>query len=143
MNIDFTSKIVGMIFISLQSAEDMFFLEPYDYVIPCQVKACFMASFVSHYFPFLHDYTLMGEFLKGEGKHTYCCMYHRIPHNFVSFIFYVTSIYNGLLLIFCIVFYCNFSSCGVLRLYLAYSSIFAAWHYLDKILMYHRIPVWQ
>ena len=56
----------------------------------------------------------------------YRCMYHRIPHNFQSFIFYVTSIYHGLLLFFCVVFLCIFSSCGVLRLDLAYSSIFEA-----------------
>ena len=73
----------------------------------------------------------------------YRCMYHRIPHNFLSFIFYVTSIYHGLLLVFWKGFPCSFSSCVVLRLDLAYSSIFEAWHYLDKILMYHRTPVWQ
>ena len=30
----------------------------------------------------------------------YRCIYHRTPHNFLSFIFYVTSIYHGLLLVF-------------------------------------------
>ena len=45
----------------------------------------------------------------------YRCMYHRIPHNFLSFIFYVTSIYHGLLLVFWKGFPCSFSSCWVLR----------------------------
>ena len=77
------------------------------------------------------------------SERSYRCMYHRIPQNFLSFIFYVTSIYHRLLLVFWKGFPCSFSSCGVLRLDLAYSSIFEAWHYLDKIRMYHRIPVWQ
>ena len=53
----------------------------------------------------------------------YRCMYHRIPHNFLSSIFFVTSIYHGQLLFSCIVFQCIFSSCGVLQLDLAYPSI--------------------
>ena len=31
----------------------------------------------------------------------------------------------------------------VLQLDLVYPSSFETWYYLDKILMYHRIPVWQ
>ena len=60
------------------------------------------------------------------GAALYRCMYHRIPHNFLSFVFYVTSIYHGLLLVFWKGFSCSFSSSRVLRLDLAYSSIFEA-----------------
>ena len=60
------------------------------------------------------------------SERCYRCMYHRIPHNFLSFIFYVTSIYHGRLLVFWKRFPCSFSSCEVLRLDLAYSSIFEA-----------------
>ena len=70
-------------------------------------------------------------------------MYHRIPHNFLCSIFFVTSIYHGLLLFSCTFFHCIFSSCAVLRLDLAYSSIFETWPNLVKIIMYHRIPVRQ
>ena len=75
----------------------------------------------------------------------YRCMYDPEYHtnNFLSSKFFVTSIYHGQLLFSCIVFHCIFSSCGVLQLDLVYPSIFETWYYLDKILMYHRIPVWQ
>ena len=60
------------------------------------------------------------------AKFSYRCMYHRIPHNFLSFIFYDTSIYHGLLLVFWKGFPCSFSSCRVLQLDLAHSSILEA-----------------
>ena len=64
----------------------------------------------------ISQYTIFSKFLSLVQSHSpyglnlkiYRCMYHRIPHNFLSFIFYVTSIYHGLLLVFWKGFPCSF-----------------------------------
>ena len=102
------------------------------------------------------QYTIFSKFLSLVQSHSpyglnlkiYRCMYHRIrAHNFLSFIFYVTSIYHGLLLVFWKGFPCSFSSCGVLRLDLLYSSSGGfsvsqnkSYHSHSRIYLHFKIP---